>query len=434
MPALHPQATELNAAIAQANPNVLAMLSARGQAIYFPSKGILAQSAEAKGKKINATIGIALEDDGSPLHLPSITAAVKLKPGDAVNYAPSFGNPDLRAVWRQRLYVKNPSLAGVEVSLPVATCALTHGLSMAGYLFADPGDTVICPDLYWENCELIFTLAYGAGLRTFPSFVGGGFNVAGLRAALLAGKPGKRIVMLNFPNNPAGYTPTTAEADQLRDALLAAAQAGNQIVVQIDDAYFGLVYEPGVITESMFPRLATLHERVLAVKMDGATKEDYVWGFRVGFITYGIKGGTKALYAALEAKTGGAVRGNISNAPMISQSLLAAAYKDPAYETQKREKFATLKRRYDLVKQILASHPEYRQAFEPVPFNSGYFMCLRLVNGADPEQVRQLLLAEYSTGVIVASGVLRVAFSATPYGLLEPLYANIYQAALKAKA
>ena len=48
---------------------------------------------------------------------------------------------------------------------------------------------------------------------------------------------------------------------------------------------FGLVYENGIFKESLFSKLADLHENVLAVKVDGATKEDYAWGFRVGFIT-----------------------------------------------------------------------------------------------------------------------------------------------------
>jgi hypothetical protein len=34
------------------------------------------------------------------------------------------------------LYKKNPSLAGKQVSLPVVTSALTHGLSMAGYRYS----------------------------------------------------------------------------------------------------------------------------------------------------------------------------------------------------------------------------------------------------------------------------------------------------------
>ena len=94
----------------------------------------------------------------------------------------------------------------------------------------------------------------------------------------------------------------------------------------------------GLPEESIFSSLCNLHENVLAVKVDGATKEDYVWGFRVGFITYGIKNGDAELYTALENKTAGAVRGNISNAANISQTLLLTAFNSPEYHQQKQEK------------------------------------------------------------------------------------------------
>ena len=62
-----------------------------------------------------------------------------------------------------------------------------------------------------------------------------------------------------------------------------------------------------------------------------------------------------------------------------------------------------------------------------MPFNSGYFMCVKPI-GVTPEAVRQQLLAHYSTGVIVLSGLIRLAFSSVPFAKLEQLYANIHAA------
>ena len=42
-------------------------LSDAGKRMYFPYGGILGQCAEAKGCDIIATIGMAFEEDGSPL-------------------------------------------------------------------------------------------------------------------------------------------------------------------------------------------------------------------------------------------------------------------------------------------------------------------------------------------------------------------------------
>jgi aspartate/methionine/tyrosine aminotransferase len=174
--------------------------------------------------------------------------------------------------------------------------------------------------------------------------------------------------------------------------------------------------------------LADAHERILCVKFDGPTKEDYVWGFRVGFVTFGIKNGTPKLYGALEAKLAGAIRGTISNASNIGQSLLLSAYADPLYALEKEEKYAVLRRRFEKMRELFTSHPEYDSVFSPLPFNSGYFMCVRLVAG-NAEAVRQKLLARYDTGIIAFGDVIRIAFSSTPYPQLEKLLDNIYRAA-----
>jgi aspartate/methionine/tyrosine aminotransferase len=426
---INPQAETLNHVIQQNNVAVFSMLSDRGKAIFFPKKGILGQSADAKGKDINATIGMALEDDGSPLCLKSISSLVDLPKADLFNYAPSYGKPELRKKWKEMLFSKNPSLEG-EISTPVVTNALTHGLSICGYMFLDESEEIIIPDPYWGNYNLIFSNAYGAKVSTFPLFKDNKLNIGGLKDILMS-EGGKKVVLLNFPNNPTGYTPSEKEIPEIIRVIQDAATHDKKIVVLIDDAYFGLVYEKGIHTESIFSKLAHLHKNVLAVKLDGATKEDYVWGFRVGFITYGIKGGDEALYKALEDKTAGAIRGNISNGPHISQSLLLKAFTNPDYPSEKKEKYNTLKRRYEKVKEIFAEHPEYKEFFEPLPFNSGYFMCIKLTD-RDPEKVRQILLDKYSTGIIALKDMIRIAYSGTPYNLLDKLYSNIYKACIEA--
>jgi aspartate/methionine/tyrosine aminotransferase len=425
---LDPQAAELNKAIRGVNPAVLQMLSERGKAIFFPKLGILAQSAEANGKEINATAGIALEDDGGPVCLPSLARSINLPPASVFPYAPSPGKADIRKLWKEMLLEKNPGLKGKPYSQPVVTAALTHGLSMAAYLFCNEEDSVIVPDLYWENYGLIFTNAYGTPLDTFPTYTDqGGFNVAGLRAKLREpSATGKRVVVLNFPNNPSGYTPLTEEVREIAAALRESAEKGMKLVVLVDDAYFGLVFEEGVYTQSIFTDLCDLHPNLLAVKVDGATKEEYAWGLRVGFLTYGVKGGAASLYEALEAKTGGAIRGNISNTSTPAQSALVKSWTSGEYGAEKQQKFDLLKKRYVAVKGILAAHPEYREHFTALPFNSGYFMCIR--PRVDAEKLRQKLLADYSTGVIRFGDLLRLAFSATPTDKLPKLFDNIYRA------
>jgi aspartate/methionine/tyrosine aminotransferase len=243
----------------------------------------------------------------------------------------------------------------------------------------------------------------------------------------------KKVVILNFPNNPTGYTATEEDAVEIVAAVKEAAEAGKKIIVVLDDAYFGLVYEEGIHGESLFSEFSDIHENVLAVKLDGTTKEDYVWGLRVGFLTYGFKGATDEQLKALEAKTAGNVRSAISNVTSIGQHMAIKAFADPEYAKQKQEKYDVLKSRYVKIREILASHPEYAESFSPMPFNSGYFMCVKPVD-VDAELVRKVLIEKYSTGTIVLSGLIRLAFSTVSIDKLEQLFANVDSAIRDARS
>lgn len=429
MAPLNPQAEELNLIIKTHSPTVYELLSSKGKAIYFPRKGILAQGAAAKDKEINATIGTAYEDDGKPMVLPSLASRLQLDAKDAFPYAPSEGLKPLRDKWLELMRVKNPSLGNLPISCPLVTCGVTHGLSIIGYMFVEDSDEIIIPDLYWENYDLVYTNAFGAGLKLFNFFKDKVFDIDSFREAMSSGPRGKKIVLLNFPNNPSGYTPTREASGEIIRVLKEAAEAGNRLMVILDDSYFGLVFEDDIFTESLFSQLAQLHENLMAVKVDGITKEEYAWGFRVGFVTYGIKNGSKELYKALEDKTAGAIRGNISNAPHPSQSLALGALKSGAHESEKERTKTKMKERYQKVKDVLMMHPEYSQYFDELPFNSGYFMCIQLKN-VDADKVWQLLLNKYSTGVICYGdkGLFRIAFASTPTDKIEKMFNNIYAA------
>ncbi|MFC5405535.1 aminotransferase class I/II-fold pyridoxal phosphate-dependent enzyme [Cohnella soli] len=431
---MNPLAQQLNETLSRDNPRVAEMLSGLGKAIYMPKLGILSQSAEAKqkAKLYNATIGIATEN-GKPMHLDVIQETLSAyDPKDIYEYAPPGGKPELRNIWRDKMLAENPSIVGKNISKPVVTNALTHGLSIVADLFADVGDAVVIPDKNWENYELTFHVRRGAEMVTYPLYdADNRFNSAGLRDALLAQKDrGKAIVLLNFPINPTGYTPGLQEANDIVAAIRDAAEAGINVVVVTDDAYFGLFFEDS-LQESLFGQLCGLHDRVLAIKVDGATKEEYVWGFRVGFITYG--GLSEASLSALEQKTVGNIRSTISSGPHPSQTFILRALSSDQFQAQKEQKFQIMKGRANKVKQLLDSGKYSSEDWTYYPFNSGYFMCLKLLT-ADAEAVRQRLLNEYAVGTIALGETdLRVAFSCIEEENLEDLFDRIYKAVLDVK-
>lgn len=425
---MNPLAGQLNEKLKTDSPHIYEMLSTLGKEIYFPKEGILSQSAEAssQAKKYNATIGIATEN-GGPMHLKVLQDSLSaFAPKDLYPYAPPAGKPELRGVWREKMIKDNPSLQDKKFSNPIVTNALTHGLSIVADLFADVGDAVIYPDKNWENYELTFAIRRGAEIVNYPLFTEEmTFNSDGLREALLAQKDkGKAIVVLNFPNNPTGYTPSVADGKKIVLAINEAAEAGINVVVVTDDAYFGLFFEDS-LHESLFGSLLDLHPRILPIKVDGATKEEYVWGFRVGFITYGAQN-TEAI-VALEQKTLGIIRATISSGPHPSQTFILKALQDPNFEAQKEEKFQVMKGRANKVKQLLDTD-QYQDTWEYYPFNSGYFMCLKLKD-VSAEDVRLRLLREYEVGTIaLGEHDLRIAFSCIAEEYLEDLFNLIYQA------
>ena len=425
---MNPLASELNQIIERGNPSLLKMLSDVGRQLFFP-KGILSQSAEAKEKahRINATIGIAKETGHTMRFDTIMTSLHGVKASESLTYAPSFGIPALRKRWREELYAKNPSLQGKDFSLPVATCGITHAISTFADMWVDPGDVIITPDMMWGNYNMIFSVRNGARISHFPLFDdNGGFNVLGLHDTALREikSRAKIIVLLNFPQNPTGYTISRDEADALTDVLLNLAEGGTQVLVALDDSYFGLFYEEQTLKESLFARLCGLHPNLLAVKLDGATKEYFVWGLRIGFITYGIpcpQGDPAEGYLALEKKTAGSVRGSISNAPHLSQTILLHSMDHPANPSEKEEKFKILKARAEKVREVVAAS-KYQRAFRAYPFNSGYFMCLRLKT-VDAETLRVHLLDQYAVGLIaLGKHDLRVAFSCIDEDQIETLF------------
>ncbi len=427
---LNPLAQELNGILKNSSASFL--FSDFGERIYFPN-GIIAQSGEAKkfGYTANGTIGTTIID-GRPAMLDAIHRHVpEFSSASLVGYAPTAGNPDLREAWRQDMIRKNPSLEFKEFSQPVLVPGLTAGISYVADLFFDQTKPLLAADPSWDNYALICEARRNAPFHQFRMFNDGKFDIDSLEAALRkeceANKSAR--LLLNFPQNPSGYSPTRAEAKKIVSILKELAEAGNKILCISDDAYFGLNYEDDIEPESLFAQTCDLHPNILAVKIDGPTKEDFVWGFRAGFVTFGCKGFSKEQYQALVTKLMGTIRSSVSCSSTPPQSFLLKAMTDESeeFEEQKLEYRAVLEERYKKVRAFVDSHSS--KVIEPLPFNSGYFMSFA-VKGKDAEELRQKLLHGCGIGTVsIDSKTLRVAFSSLEAEQIEEVYSSIYKIA-----
>lgn len=425
---MNPLALELNETLK--GSVVDALFSDMGKRLYFPN-GIISQGGEAAKDAhfANGTIGMAVAG-GSPVELDSYKKNMPtLNSRETVAYAKTAGSPDIRALWKEKIIEKNPLLKGKNFSLPVLVPGLTAVLSYVADLFVDKDKPLLAADPCWDNYELITCARRGADFHQFKCFENGKFNLAGLEKAMKADaeKYGSVRVLLNFPQNPSGYSPTKDEAKEIVEIVRRLAESGKKVLVLSDDAYFGLNYEDDIEPQSLFAYMADLHENVLAIKADGPTKEDFAWGFRTGFITFASKNLTDLQYTALTTKFMGAIRSSVSCSATPSQSLVLKALQDPAHEAQKKELRHMLKARYDLVRNFVNTHKSSK--LTPLPFNSGYFMSF-YVEGGLAEELRKKLLKENGIGVIqIDPNTLRVAFSSIDEDKINQVYSQIYEAA-----
>jgi aspartate/methionine/tyrosine aminotransferase len=440
---VNPLANELNSILDKTIAGRL--LSNLGRRFYFP-KGIIAQSTEAKkaATLANGTIGMAYSQ-GKPLILSAIAGNMAaLSPEESVAYAPTAGVEKARQVWKDLMIRKNPSLDPARISLPVVVPGLTAGLSYTADMFLSKGGSILASDPCWDNYSLIAEVRRGTkvsgipffGSPTLPSFgrPGGGLDLEEIdRAVKAAAKTGAVRILFNFPNNPSGYSPTSAEADGLVNIIREAAEGGADVLVICDDAYFGLFYEENISKESLFVRFADLHERILAIKVDGPIKEDYVWGLRMGFLTYGSRGLEAEHYDALVRKLMGAIRSSVSCTNTSAQHLMLKAMEDPRTPGEKQRYHELLQGRYQAVKSFIAAHPDH-PVLKPLPFNSGYFMSF-YCSGLDAEVLRQELLFKHGIGAIsLGPRYLRLAFSSIDEDLLAEVYQTIYDTAARLAA
>jgi aspartate/methionine/tyrosine aminotransferase len=414
---IHPEAQDRNDRLQALAPQVLEALSPLGKRAFFP-KGIPFQAGQASGCRINATIGQITDGAGNPIPLAPLAEKLSgLPPKDAFLYSPIQGRDRARKTWHAKLLKEDARMASVH--LPNVASGICHALSMAADLFFASGDTLLIPDLYWDNYEQVFLMRLEGEYDTYPFYnATGGFNLEGLRAKLAA-QGRKAHVLLNFPSNPSGYSPKPDELKAIAQVLIEAAKE-RLVVVYCDDAYHGLVFEESATSKSLFFELIeaaqTTAPNLIPLKCDGVTKELSFFGGRVGFLTFGVKAEAAAILAD---KAMSLVRAGIGSPVGLSQYLIEEELLDPRHDAEFERLRQTMANRYRALKAALAKPTKQWKVF---PFNAGCFCLLELREGLDAEGVRQALIHDESVGVVSqGSKYLRLAFCSLKEEAIVPL-------------
>ena len=185
----------------------------------------------------------------------------------ALGYTESQGNPELRAA-----LAEGYAAAGADDVVMLGTPI--EGIYLAGRALLDPGDEVIVLTPAYDALVNLFAHVAGpAQVHEWaiqPTATGWRLDLAALRRLIT---PRTRLLVLNFPHNPTGFLPTTAELSEL--ARLAEA---HDLWLFCDEMYHGLVLNG----TPPLPSAADLTSR--AVVLSGLSKTYGLPGLRAGWL------------------------------------------------------------------------------------------------------------------------------------------------------
>ena len=402
----------------------MSFFSKLGENIILP-QDVLIQSKETAAipGAINATIGIATSNKKA-MALPSINKVItEINNSEYLPYSPTPGLPKIRELWKEKILADNPSINKDFLSLPMVTTGITQGIDIAANLFSESGDALLLPNLFWQNYAQIYTIKLGNRIYKYNQFdENNEFSISNFKETLYSIKEDKISLILNFPNNPTGYTPSDVELNSLVDVISTYAKENKnkQLIIVSDDAYFGLFFEKNHKTPTLSAtyKLAE-NENCLIVKLDGITKEFYSWGLRVGFITYYTK--NNELRKILLEKTQGYLRSTTSSPSNLSQQIAVRLLDNKQSLEEKEINDKIIEERYNELKQAI-SKEQLDQLVRVLPFNSGYFFTIKLPSNINAHEFRLKFLNEYKYGVYSMDDEhIRIAFSCLDKELIPEL-------------
>ena len=200
-------------------------------------------------------------------------AIASLESGETF-YSQNLGRPYLREAIATYLSGLHEQQIG-----PDRIAAVGSGVSalmLASQLVLSPGDRVVAVTPLWPNVTEIPKIL-GANVTRVPLRIANGRWSLDLDRLLEAMTPDTRMVIINSPNNPTGWTIEDEEVD----AVLAHARK-HGIWVLADDVYERLVYDPRRKSAPSFLRRYEDGERIIST--NSLSKAWSMTGWRMGWL------------------------------------------------------------------------------------------------------------------------------------------------------
>ena len=190
-----------------------------------------AKALQAEGKDV-VSFGAGQPDFVTPRHIIE-AAKTALDEGHTGYGVPASGLPIAKRAVCRKLHRDNALEYAPEQV--IITLGGKEALFLAFEALLDDGDEAVIPAPYWVSYPEQVKLAGGK-----PVIIQGaesrGFRITAEQLAQ-ALTPRTRIIVLNYPSNPGGYSYSRAEMQQLAEVL-----SGREIVVLADEMYDRLTY------------------------------------------------------------------------------------------------------------------------------------------------------------------------------------------------
>jgi len=336
-------------------------------------------------------------------------AIASLQQGETF-YAHNLGLPELReAVARY--------MSGLHPAIDAARIAITSGgvsaLMLAMQALVDAGDEVVAVTPVWPNLTAQPAIL-GARVRCVPLVPKAGQWTLDLDALRATVTPATKLLVLNAPNNPTGWTLTRAEQQEILDHCR---RTGTWILA--DEVYERLYFEPSPTLSGLkqdAPSDGPVPNGCAPSFLDVAAPDDrlvVVHSFSKSFLMTGWRLGWLVLPPALVEGMGKLIEFNTSCTSVFTQRAGIAALAHSAEITPRV--VAHLKTCRDTLIPLLAELPGVQVA----PARGGMYAFFRLEGFDDSLALAKRLVAEAGLGLAPGS-----AFAPEAQGWLRWCFAS----------
>ena len=289
-------------------------------------------------------------------------------------YAHNLGLPELREAVAAYMSGLHPKIEAARIAI---TSGGVSALMLAVQALVDAGDEVVAVTPVWPNLTAQPAIL-GARLRCVPLVPRAGQWTLDLDALRAAVTPATRLLIVNAPNNPTGWTPTRAEQQAILDHC-----RGTGTWILADEVYERLYYEPTPNgCAPSFLDIASADDRLVVAH--SFSKSFLMTGWRLGWLV---------LPPALMDGMGKLIEFNTSCASVFTQRAGIAALAHGPDITPKI--VAHLKACRDTLVPLLADIP----GVEVAPASGGMYAFFKLEGFGDSLEVAKRLVVEAGLGL-----------------------------------